>query len=158
MKLTDFVCRDALLPQLKGRDRDAVIEEIVDALVAAKCVAKAHRDNLIASLLEREKKGSTGFGKGVAVPHVKHENIKKMVAAVAVSQHGVDFNALDKQPVYSVVMLLSPAEKSDEHLQAMQTIFSHLQKDQFRRFLHQATTTDAVFELLEEADTQQLPE
>ena len=157
MKLSEFVAKDAIVADLKSRDRDGVITELVDALVACKAVAKTHRDTMIASILEREKRGSTGFGKGVAVPHVKHEKIRKMTATIGVSQHGVDFNALDKAPVYCVVLLLSPLDKPDEHLQAMETIFSYLTKDQFRRFLQQSSTAEQVVDLLNEADTQQLP-
>ncbi len=156
MKMSDFVVTDAILPQLSATQRDAVIEELVDALVAAGAAQKNMRDELIKHILDRENKGSTGFGKGVAVPHVKHAKIKQMAAAIGVSQAGVDFNALDKEPVYSIVLLLSPEEKPDEHLQAMENIFSNLQKDQFRRFLRQATTTDDVTDLLQEVDTQQL--
>ncbi len=156
MKLLDFVLPDALISDLKATDRDDVITELVDAAVAAKGIPKNLRDTLIKEIIGREKHGSTGFGKGVAVPHVKHEKIKKMVAAIGVSQKGVDFNALDKAPVYSVVLLLSPVDKPDEHLQAMENIFSNLQKDNFRRFLRQATTAKEIQELLHEADTQQL--
>lgn len=156
MKLLDFVLADALIPDMKSTERDEVITELVDAAVAAGGVPKTLRDALVKEIIGREKHGSTGFGKGVAVPHVKHEKIKKMVAAIGVSQKGVDFNALDKAPVYSVVLLISPADKPDEHLQAMENIFSNLQKDNFRRFLRQATTAEAIRDLLHEADTQQL--
>ncbi len=156
MKLSDFVNTKAVVPQLDATERDAVINELVDALVAAGAAEASIRDDLIKAILDREKKGSTGFGKGVAVPHVKHEKIPAMAAAIGVSQKGVDFNALDKEPVYSIVLLLSPVNKPDEHLQAMENIFSNLQKDTFRRFLRQATTVEEVTDLLHEADTQQL--
>lgn len=156
MKLTDFVVKDAIIPQLKATDRDEVITELVDAILAAGAAPKTLRDEMIKLIIDREKRGSTGFGKGVAVPHVKHEKIKKMVAAIGVSQQGVDFKALDKAPVYSVVLLLSPKNKPDEHLQAMENIFSNLQKDTFRRFLRQASSRKDIEELIHEADTQQL--
>ena len=156
MKLQDFVEPKAVVPELASSERDEVITELVDALIAADAAPKSLRDGLITEIIAREKKGSTGFGKGVAVPHVKHDKIKKITAAIGVSQAGVDFNALDKNPVYSIVLLLSPKGKPDEHLQAMQTVFSNLQKDMFRRFLRQATTVDDVLGLLEEADSQQL--
>ncbi len=158
MKLLDFVLTDALIPDLKSTQRDDVINELIDAIVAAGGVPKTLRDELVKEIIRREKHGSTGFGKGVAVPHVKHEKVKKMVAAIGVSQKGIDFNALDKQPVYSVVLLVSPADKPDEHLQAMENIFSNLQKDNFRRFLRQASTAEEIKDLLHEADTQQLAE
>ncbi|MEE9211567.1 MAG: PTS sugar transporter subunit IIA [Phycisphaeraceae bacterium] len=156
MKLLDFVVTEAIIPQLQGTARDEVINELVDALIATKAAPKSLRDELIRLILDREKHGSTGFGKGVAVPHVKHKKIKKMAAAIGVSQKGVDFNALDKAPVYSIVLLLSPMDSPDEHLQAMENIFSNLQKDTFRRFLRQAVTCDDVQDLLQETDAQQL--
>lgn len=156
MKLQDFIVNEALVPELKATDHDGVIAELVDALVAAGAAPKALRDELVADILERESHGSTGFGKGVAVPHVKHEKLTQMAAAVGISQQGVDFNALDKAPVYSIFLLLSPLDQPDEHLQAMENIFSNLQKDTFRRFLRQAGTRQQILELLEEADTQQL--
>lgn len=156
MKLQDFVCSDAIIPDLKSTERDDVINEMVDALIAAKAAPASIRDELISLILEREKRGSTGFGKGVAVPHVKHEKIKSMAASIGVSQNGVDFNALDKGDVFTIVLLLSPMNKPDDHLQAMHNIFGNLQKDTFRRFLRQATSVTEVVELLQEADSEQL--
>ena len=156
MKLSDFVTTKAIVPELQATERDDVMTELVDALIKAGSAPKSLRDELIKMIGDREKRGSTGFGKGVAVPHVKHEKIKKMSAAIGVCQQGIDFNALDKQPVYSIILLLSPEDKPDEHLQAMENIFSNLQNDTFRRFLRQATTVEAVLDLMHEADTQQL--
>ncbi len=156
MKLSNFVVREAIVPQLVSQQRDEVIRELIDTLATAGVIAKSLRTELVKMIVDREEKGSTGFGKGVAVPHVKHAKIKKMAATIGVSQQGVDFNALDTAPVYSIVLLLSPQDKPDEHLQAMENIFSNLQKDTFRRFLRQATSVDSVMDLLHEADTQQL--
>jgi len=79
-----------------------------------------------------------------------------MTAAIGLSDKGVEFNALDKQPVYSVFLLLSPEDRPEEHLQAMEVIFKNLSKDTFRRFLRQAATIDEIRTLLEEADNQLL--
>ena len=156
MKLSDFVLPAAIIPQLKSANRDEVITELIDALIAGGAAAKSLRKDLISSIIEREKSGSTGFGKGVAVPHVKHEKPNQMAAAIGISQQGVDFNALDSAPVYTVVLLLSPQDNPDDHLQAMENIFSNLQKDMFRRFLRQAEDVESVVDLLQEADAQQL--
>lgn len=156
MKLSDFVVPEAIVPQLRSAERDDAIAELIDALIEAGVISKPLRNDLIKMIISREQKGSTGFGKGVAVPHVKHAKIKAMSAAIGVSPTGVDFNALDTAPVYSIVLLLSPEDHPDEHLQAMENIFSNLQKDTFRRFLRQATNVEAVQDLIHEADTQQL--
>lgn len=156
MKWHDFVVKEAIIPELKSVERDDAIRELVDALIAAGAAPQSLRDDLVKQIIDRERHGSTGFGKGVAVPHVKHEKINNMAAGIGISQKGVDFNALDKAPVYSIVLLLSPKGKPDEHLQAMENIFSNLQKDQFRRFLRQSSTRQDIEDLIQEADAQQL--
>jgi mannitol/fructose-specific phosphotransferase system IIA component (Ntr-type) len=156
MKLTEIVAEGAIIPQLQSLERDSVVSDLIDALVASGAAPTSIKAELIKRVLERERKGSTGFGKGVAVPHVKHPSIKKMAAAIGISPRGVDFNALDKQPVYSIVLLLSPEDRPDEHLQAMEVIFKNLTKETFRRFLRQAATVADVKSLLEEADGAQL--
>lgn len=156
MKMLEIVPEGAVVARLESDDRDAVIAELVDALISAGSAPKKLREELITKALERERRGSTGFGKGVAVPHVKHDSVTKMSAAIGISGVGVDFNALDKQPVFSFILLLSPAARPDEHLQAMEVIFKNLSQDTFRRFLRQAESVDDVMTLLADADNQQL--
>lgn len=155
MKLRDIVVKKAILPALNATKRDDAIRELVDALVDAGKVAPDQRDTFVKSIIARENRGSTGFGHGVAVPHAKSSLVKQLVVGVGISKGGVDFNALDKQPVHSIFLLLSPEDRPEEHLDAMEAIFGNLSRDQFRRFLRQAGTADDVVTLLEEADTQQ---
>ncbi len=152
MKFSEFVVRDAITAELKSSDRDAVLRELVGALAESGALSEAAVDEVVEALIKREKNGSTGFGKGVAVPHVKHAKIKKMAATIGRSVGGVDFAALDHQPVYSVVLLLSPENQPQQHLQAMNIVFTNLQKDTFRRFLRQSATCEAIADLLDEAD------
>ncbi len=152
MKLRDFIVTDAIVPELQASDRDGVIRELVTSLAAGGGVQADAVDEIVAALIKREQNGSTGFGKGVAVPHVKHAQVKQMVGTIGRSVGGVDFAALDHQPVYSVFLLLSPENQPQQHLQAMNIVFSNLQKDMFRRFLRQSATRDAIVELLDEAD------
>ena len=154
MRMTQLV--GAIVPRLKSAQRDDVIGELVDALIASGAAAPKLREELVRSVLERERRGSTGFGRGVAVPHVKHKSVRTMAAAVGLSDKGVEFNSLDQQPVYSVFLLLSPEDRPEEHLHAMEVIFKNLSKDTFRRFLRQAATADDVRNLLDEADNQLL--
>jgi nitrogen PTS system EIIA component len=152
MKLSEFIVPEAIIPALAATDRDGVLRELVSSLADAGALPKAAVDEVVAALVKREQNGSTGFGKGVAVPHVKHAKVKKMAGTIGRSEGGIDFAALDHQPVYSVVLLLSPENQPQQHLQAMNIIFSNLQKDMFRRFLRQSTTRPAIQELLDEAD------
>ncbi len=152
MKLSDFIVKEAIVPELQSTDRNGVIRELVESLRKHGKIPAAEVEAIVRGVIQRENQGSTGFGKGVAVPHAKHPAIKKMVATIGRSSAGVDFAALDRAPVYSVVLLLSPQDHPDEHLQAMENIFRHLQQDNFRRFLRQADSVEAIVDLIKEAD------
>jgi mannitol/fructose-specific phosphotransferase system IIA component (Ntr-type) len=156
MKLTTLINPGAIIPKLAANERDAVVTELVDALIRSGAADASLRPELINRVLERERRGSTGFGKGIAVPHVKHKAVKGLAAAVGLSATGVDFAALDRQPVFSIFLLLSPEDQPEEHLRAMELIFKNLSKETFRRFLRQAHTVDEVRALLDEADGQQI--
>lgn len=152
MKLKDFIVADAIIADLKASDRDGALRELVGSLAAAGAISTDAVEEIVASLIKREQNGSTGFGKGVAVPHVKHSSIKQMSGTIGRSAGGIDFAALDHQPVYSIVLLLSPENQPQQHLQAMNIVFTNLQKDMFRRFLRQSDSKQKITDLLDEAD------
>jgi len=152
MKLREFIVTEAIVPQLAATDRDGAVRELVTALATAGTLPQDAVDEIVAAVIKREQNGSTGFGKGVAVPHVKHAKVSRMAGTVGRSAGGIDFAALDHQPVYSIFLLLSPENQPQQHLQAMNIVFSNLQKDMFRRFLRQAETREGIIELLDEAD------
>ena len=152
MKFVDFVCFDAIIAELKSTERDGVITELVSSLCKAGQLRNGDCKGVIKAVISRENEASTGMGKGVALPHVKHKALTRLIAAVGLSSEGIDFAALDKQPVYSVILLLSPADQPDLHLQAMEKIFKHLQQEKFRKFLRQAQTAEQIEDLLREAD------
>ena len=152
MKLADFVVTQAIVPELQATDRNGVIRELVAALADAGRIASDDIADISREIIKRENQGSTGFGKGVAVPHAKHAKAGGVAAAIGRSSKGVDFSALDRAPVYTIILLLSPPDNPDLHLQAMENIFRHLQHENFRRFLRQAATREAILDLLREAD------
>jgi len=153
MKLLELVVPQGILPNLAATRRDDAIGEIVGALVDGDIVPAALHDEFVKAVIKRENRGSTGFGHGVAVPHIKHSAITRMAIAIGISHAGVEFNALDAQPVYSIFLLLSPEDKPEEHLNAMEAIFGNLSQETFRRFLRQADSVEDVLTLLEEADS-----
>ncbi len=152
MKLREFIVSDAIVANVQASDRDGAIRELVTSLSNAGALPADAVDEVVAALIKREQNGSTGFGKGVAVPHAKHPKVKQMAGTVGRSEAGIDFAALDHQPVYSIVLLLSPENQPQQHLQAMNIVFSNLQKDMFRKFLRQSTTREAIVDLFDEAD------
>ena len=153
MKLREFIVTEAIIPELEATTRDEAIRELVTSLAKNGALLEDSVDDVVSALIKREQNGSTGFGKGVAVPHVKHAKVTKMAGTIGRSGSGIDFSALDHQPVYSIVLLLSPENSPQQHLQAMNIVFSNLQKDMFRRFLRQADTSEGIVELLDEADS-----
>jgi mannitol/fructose-specific phosphotransferase system IIA component (Ntr-type) len=152
MKLKELVLEKAIVPSLKGAKRDECIGELLDALAKAGGFKAALKAEFQKAVVKREKKGSTGFGHGVAIPHVKTPEVQRCVVAVGLHAAGIDFNALDRQPVHAVFLLLSPEEQPEAHLAAMETLFGTLSQEQFRKFLKQARSVAEVVTLLDEAD------
>ena len=148
----DFVCLEATVAELQQSDRDGVIAELVSSLDQSGKLGKGNGDEIIAQVIRRENEASTGMGKGVAMPHAKHGAARDVVAAIGLSGTGIDFMALDKEPVYSVILLVSPKDNPDRHLQAMESVFKHLQKERFRKFLRMCRSSEQIHELLVEAD------
>jgi len=152
MKFSDFICFEAIVPQLKAGDRNGVIAELVYALVKKGRLGDNNSKGIIKAIIKRENEASTGIGKGVAVPHVKHKAVKDVIGVVGCSSTGIDFSSLDKQPVYSVILLVSPEADPDRHLQAMEGVFKSLQQEKFRKFLRQCETAEQIKDLLKEVD------
>jgi len=152
MKLREFIVSEAIVPQITATDRDSALRELATALANAGALPVSAVDEVVAALIKREQNGSTGFGKGVAVPHVKHPKVKRIAGTIGRSAAGIDFAALDHQPVFTIFLLLSPENQPQQHLQAMNIVFSNLQKNIFRRFLRQSSTREAIVDLLDEAD------
>lgn len=152
MKLLDIMVCDAIVPELQARTRDEAIEELIQALASAGAISTRSLPEITKAVLAREAQATTGIGKGVALPHAKLKGIKKPIGTIGRSIEGIDFAALDSRSVYSVILLLSSPDNPDEHLQAMETIFKHVQRDIFRKFLRQSRTQQAIVELIKEAD------
>jgi len=152
MKFSDFICFESVVPELASRQRDDVLTELVSALDKAGKLGKGNCTKITRAVIAREREASTGMGKGVAVPHVKHKAVGNIVGTIGQCAAGVDFSALDKQPVYSVILLVSPEGDAEKHLQAMEKIFRHLQQEKFLKFLRQCQTAEQIEDLLREAD------
>ena len=155
MKFADFICDEAITAQLAAEDKESVIEELVAALVDAEQISEEDRDSIVKAVLKREELGSTGIGRGVAVPHTKHPSVDKLVGTVGISSDGVDFDSLDGEQVQLFFLLFSPPDRPGDHLRALENISRQLRDEMFCRFLKQAKTSLDIHQLLEESDNNQ---
>lgn len=155
MKFSDFIKTGAIRAELASESKQAVIEELVQSLQDAGEIDGDQRDDIIAAIMKREELGSTGIGRGVAVPHTKHPSVQKLVGTVGVSTTGVDFDSLDGEPVQLFFLLISPPERPGDHLRALENISRQLRDETFCRFLKQSKNPEDIQQLLQEADDNQ---
>lgn len=156
MRLTEFVVPDAILPQLQADNKESAIRQMVASLKSAGKIRETDEEAIVSAILKREELGSTGIGRGVAVPHTKHPSAESIIATVALCHDGLDFESLDGEAVYILFLLISPPDRPGDHLRGLETITRHLKNDDFCSFLRQATTQQAVVDLLQEADESQV--
>jgi len=131
MKIMDFLNCKAISADMKAADKDEAVKELAELLTQAG-VLKDTKEKLVKMLLAREALGSTGIGSGIGIPHCKTNAVKELVAAFGLSRKGVNFDALDGEPVYIFFLLVAPEDCAGPHLKALARI-SRLLKDKFFR-------------------------
>jgi mannitol/fructose-specific phosphotransferase system IIA component (Ntr-type) len=152
MKLSDFVVSEAILVDLQATTKKEAIREMVEALHKAGRIGASDVDAVTSAIMSREQLGTTGIGQGVAVPHTRHSTVQTLTGTVALSRRGVDFAALDTDPVDILFLLISPPDQPGPHLRALETISRHAKNARFVSFLRQAKTPDQVMDVLGESD------
>jgi len=155
MKFADFISREAVRAELTADGKEGVIREMVQALLKAGKIQADQSESIVKAIMKREELGSTGIGRGVAVPHTKHPSVDRLVGTVAVSKEGVDFDSLDAEKVQLFFLLISPPERPGDHLRALENISRQLRDETFCRFLKKAKTAEEIGQLLDEADNNQ---
>src|SRR5256885_13999892 len=143
MRMSAFVVREAILPDLKATTKEGVIREMVESLKVAGHFKNSEPEDIIKAILKREQLGSTGIGRGVAIPHTKHNSVDRLIGTVAVSHNGVAFESLDGEPVYVFVLLISPQGRPGDHLRALENLSRCPRDHPFARCLRTATHRDA---------------
>ncbi len=155
MKFADFISSQAIRADLTAQEKEGVIREMVGALLEAGKIEDSEIESIVKAIMKREELGSTGIGRGVAVPHTKHPSVSRLLGTVGVSNEGVDFDSLDGEKVHLFFLLVSPPDRPGDHLRALENISRQLRDETFCKYLKQAKTADDVRQLLEEADNNQ---
>jgi PTS system fructose-specific IIA component/PTS system nitrogen regulatory IIA component len=152
MRMSDFVVRDAIVPSLSATTKEGVIRAMVESLRNAGLFRGADIEDIIRAILKRELLGSTGIGRGVAIPHTKHTSVDRLIGTLAVAPAGVAFESLDGEPVYIFVLLISPQDRPGDHLRALENVSRCLRDDEFVRSLRTARSREEISALLDRID------
>jgi mannitol/fructose-specific phosphotransferase system IIA component (Ntr-type) len=144
MDLGDILSKEQILPDLQAADRWQAIDELINNLVATGKIKAEHREAITAVVRKRETSMSTGIGFGIGIPHASTDLIYEVVGALGRSKKGVDFNALDNQPVHLVMLFLVPQGQFQKHLHTLANIAKMLHKSEFRQALEQAPDGDSM--------------
>jgi PTS system nitrogen regulatory IIA component len=152
MRMSDFVVRESISAGLASAQKEGVIREMVENLRNAGFFKASEPEDIVKQIMKRELLGSTGIGRGVAIPHTKHTSVDRLVGTVAVSKGGVAFDSLDGEPVHVLIMLISPQDRPGDHLRALENVSRCLKDDAFVKALRDAPNRDVVWTLIAEQE------
>jgi len=150
MKILDILPKSAIIPELEGRSKRQVLEELIEAILRAK--PELDRQRLMAVLLERERLGSTGIGDGIAIPHGKLKDLDQLMLSFGKSNLGVDFESMDGKPVHLLFLLVAPENCTGIHLRALARIARLLKPAPMRNRLIGVKTQDEIYAVIQQED------
>ncbi len=149
MTLANLLSAGQVLPEMKAASRWDAISELLDALVDAGKLSAADRDAVWESVKQREQTMSTGIGFGIAIPHASSDKVDEVVAAFGRSKTGVEFDSLDSQPVFFIVLFVVPKDQFQTHLRTLAAIAKFLNDKVVRDELSKASDAAAILQVFE---------
>jgi fructose-specific phosphotransferase system IIA component len=152
MILTKILQPNCVKVPVENKDKEAVITELVDLLDANGLLLD--RDVALDAVLTRERTRSTGTGAGIAIPHGKCNAVKELVMAIGIAHEPIEFESVDGKPVTILILLVSPANQTGPHIQALASISRLMLNEEFKQKLEQATSADEVYELLNDTENK----
>lgn len=151
MKILDVLQKEAILADLKSKDKKGILEEMATPLAG---IAHITRDSLVKVLMERERLGSTGIGGGIGIPHGKLKNLDSLALGFGLSKKGVDFESMDGRPTHIFFLLVTPESSTGLHLKLLARISRILKNDIFKEKLMNAGNRDEIYEAIKEKDEE----
>mgnify|MGYP003960527693 FL=1 len=152
MKISEILTKEHIIKDLKSFDKESVLEELSNFLKDRGEIP--NKKNLLLSLIEREKLGSTGIGENVAIPHAKIRDIGKIITVFARSQIGVEFESLDQKPVNFIYLILAPENSTGQHLKALARISRLFKNPSLRESVLRANAIDQIYSILVDEDSK----
>jgi len=154
MTLADIVQREHIIDDLKASSRWEAIDELIDRLVECGRIKVEHREAIASVVKKREISMSTGIGFGIGIPHASTELVTEVMGAFGRSKKGVNFDALDNQPVHLVVLFLVPHGQFQKHLHTLANIAKMLHHRDFRQALEESPGADEILGLIHSQSTR----
>src|SRR5437868_5914807 len=148
MNLGDILAREQIVPELRAANRWEAIDELLETLVVCGKIKAEHRPAIAAVVKKRETSMSTGIGFGIGIPHASTDLIYEVVGALGRSKSGVNFDALDNQPVNLVMLFLVPQGQFQKHLHTLANIAKLLHRADFRQALLEAPDAGAMLQII----------
>jgi len=152
MILTQILQPNCVKVPVESKDKEAVITELVNLLDAQGLLSD--RDVVLDAVLTRERTQSTGTGAGIAIPHGKCNAVKELVMAIGIAHEPIEFQSIDGKPVTILILLVSPANQTGPHIQALARISRLMLNEEFKARLENANSAEDVYRLLSEQENQ----
>ena len=152
MRLSDFINKRLINLSLQVKGKKETLEELAALLAGQRIIPD--RERLVKVLLERESLGSTGVGNGIAIPHAKTDLVKKITIVFGKSEKGIDFDSLDKNPVYLVFLIIAPEEAHETYLRVLARISRLLHEERIRNGLRAAQSPRQVINLIRKEEKE----
>jgi len=152
MTLSEVFAEENIISGLAATRKEEAIRELLHRLSATGSIAEDRVPDIERALLRREELGSTGIGKGIGIPHVKHAGVGGVIGAFGRSVAGVEFAALDGQPVHLIFLILSSPDAAEPHLEVLRKIATLLKDDDIFAFMRRAKDRAELVELLHESE------
>lgn len=147
MKITDLLSKETIILELKSKTKPEVIVELANVL---KKIDKLNNiENFLEAINAREKKFSTGIGKGIAIPHAKTDAVKEPSLVFGKSVSGIDFDSADEKDSHLFFLIAVPEKSTNEHLKILSKLSRSLMHDELRENLINASTKDEIIQLLD---------
>ena len=150
MLITDILDKRCIKLDLEATEKEEALEELVSALAAVKPLGD--KKAILKSLIDRENLGSTGIGQGIAIPHGKTDKVTELMAFLGISKKGVNFDALDGEPVYIFFLLIAPKESAGPHLKALARISRLLRDSYLCQLICKAKTPEDVYRIISQEE------
>ena len=148
MDLGDILGHEQILPDMQASNRWEAIDELIGQLITSGKIKAEHREAITAVIKKRETSMSTGIGFGIGIPHASTDLIYEVVGSLGRSKKGIDFDALDNQPVTLVMLFLVPQGQFQKHLHTLAKIAKLFHKKEFRAALEAAPDAQAMHDII----------